>query len=235
VTGKQLKKAVFKFLSHADVDESLAQIRQLPGKKSVNALMSFFYSGETIIRWRAISAMGMVVADIAKADMESARVVMRRLMWNLNDESGGIGWGSPEAMGDIMARSGPLNKEYAHILRSYLNPAGNYLEHEMLQRGVLWGHGRLAHARPQSIEKAAPFISPFLKSHDPIHRGLAAWTLAALDRGLTESERFELAQDHRVFTLYADQSLVEYRLSDFVNQTGPVLTNETGNGFRLAR
>lgn len=25
--------------------------------------------------------------------MDSARIVMRRLMWSLNDESGGIGWG----------------------------------------------------------------------------------------------------------------------------------------------
>ena len=46
--------------------------------------------------------MGVVVAGLAEHDMESARVVMRRLMWNLNDESGGIGWSSPEAMGEIM-------------------------------------------------------------------------------------------------------------------------------------
>jgi len=52
--------------------------------------------------------MGRVVSSLAEKDMESARVVMRRLMWNLNEESGGIGWGCPEAMGETMARSAPL-------------------------------------------------------------------------------------------------------------------------------
>jgi len=40
---------------------------------------------------------------------------MRRLMWNLNDESGGIGWGNPEAMGEILACHEALANEYAPI------------------------------------------------------------------------------------------------------------------------
>ena len=59
--------------------------------------------------------MGALVFSLAEQDMESARVVMRRLMWNLNDESGGIGWGSPEAMGEIMARHSGLAEEYSKI------------------------------------------------------------------------------------------------------------------------
>ena len=52
--------------------------------------------------------MGAVVANLAEKDMESARVVMRRLMWSLNDESGDIGWSRPEAMGEIIASHGDL-------------------------------------------------------------------------------------------------------------------------------
>ena len=81
-----------------------------------------------MIRWRAVSAMGHVVSRQAENDMPAARIIMRRLMWNLNDESGGIGWGSPEAMGDIMARSAPLTREYHRILISYVDPSGNFLE-----------------------------------------------------------------------------------------------------------
>jgi hypothetical protein len=99
--------------------------------------------------------------------MESARVVMRRLMWNLNDESGGIGWGSPEAMGEITAGHGRLADEFAGILISYINPAGNFLEHELLQRGSLWGVGRLAHARPLLARPAVPFLPAFFESPDP--------------------------------------------------------------------
>jgi len=39
-------------------------------------------------------------------------------MWSLNDESGGIGWGAPEAMGAIMARHTGLADEYANICGS---------------------------------------------------------------------------------------------------------------------
>ena len=58
---------------------------------------------DELIRWRAVSAMGIVTAALADARMDAARVIMRRMMWQLNDESGGIGWGIPEAMGEIMA------------------------------------------------------------------------------------------------------------------------------------
>ncbi len=103
--------------------------------------------------------MGMVVSNLADHDIESARVVMRRLMWNLNDESGGIGWGSPEAMGEIMARHSRLAQEFASILVSYINPDKNYIEHEILQRGVLWGIGRLAYERPEFVKDSEHFLS----------------------------------------------------------------------------
>jgi len=98
---------------------------------------------------------------------------MRRLIWNLNDESGGIGWGSPEAMGEIMAQSEQMAKEYHLILISYIRDDGNYIEHEILQRGVLWGLSRLAHARPELVKDAAPFLHPYMESDDPILRELA--------------------------------------------------------------
>jgi len=119
--------------------------------------------------------MGAVVGHLADGTMESARVVMRRFMWNLNDESGGIGWGSPEAMGEITAVHAGLADEFACILISYINPDGNFLEHELLQRGSLWGVGRLAHARPLLAKPAAPFLAAFFDSPDPYLRGTAIW------------------------------------------------------------
>jgi len=136
---RQLKKEILELLSHKDFEKSLEKIRQLPARQAVNPLFSFFYNRDELVKWRAVAAMGAVVSNLADHDMESARVIMRRLIWNLNDESGGIGWGSPEAMGEIMAKHGRLAGEYHKILVSYIMPDGNYLEHEILQRGVLWG------------------------------------------------------------------------------------------------
>ena len=60
--------------------------------------------------------MGASLARLADADMEAARIVMRRLLWSLNDESGGIGWGAPESMAEAMCRHQGLALEYAHML-----------------------------------------------------------------------------------------------------------------------
>jgi hypothetical protein len=157
------------------LEAALETIRRIPGRQAVNPLFSFFYSGEEQDPLAGVTAMGVVVGRMAGTAMESARVVMRRLMWNLNDESGGIGWGSPEAMGEITAGHPGLADEFACILVSYINPTGNFLEHEILQRGSLWGVGRLAHARPPQAAPAAPFLPAFFDAPDPYLRGTAIW------------------------------------------------------------
>ncbi|MCP4110041.1 MAG: hypothetical protein GY749_31720 [Desulfobacteraceae bacterium] len=163
-----MKNKVLKLLIQEDYEKGVEELLGLPARQVVNPLFSFFYSSDEKIKQRAVTAMGIVVSKLAEDDIESARVVMRRLMWNLNDESGGIGWGSPEAMGEIMARSGKLADEYHCILISYIREDGNFIEYEALQRGVLWGLERLANARPELVRNAADFIIPFLKSEDPV-------------------------------------------------------------------
>ena len=182
VKSRQIKPRIRELLGvpDADLNISFDAVCRYPARQSVNALISFFCDREEIIRWRAVAATGRVVAMLASDDMESARVIMRRLMWSLNDESGGIGWGTPEAMGEIMARSLRLADEFSRILRSYIRQDENFLEHETLQRGVLWGIGRLAQVYPGHLSHTDGHLLPFLKSHDAVHRGYAAWALSNL-------------------------------------------------------
>jgi hypothetical protein len=154
----------------------------------INPLFSCLCSTEPQIKWRAVTALGAVVANLAQDDMESARVVMRRLIWNLNDESGGIGWGVPETMGEVMARHEGLAREYVNILVSYIREDGNFLEYEPLQQGVLWGLGRLAQTSPELLQDAGAHLHPFLSSEDATLRGLAAWILGLLGGPRHESE-----------------------------------------------
>ena len=173
--NRELKAHIGQLLGQEDFDSALETIRRMPGRQAVNPLFSFFYSGDEQLRWRAVTAMGIVVGHLADTAMESARVVMRRLMWNLNDESGGIGWGSPEAIGEITAGHAGLANEFACILISYIDPTGNFLELELLQRGSLWGVGRLAHAHPLLAKPAASFLPAFFDSPDPTLRGTSIW------------------------------------------------------------
>ena len=207
--ARKLKKKILELLNDDQWEASLDKICQFPPRQAVNPLFSFFYHSEELVKWRAVTAMGVVVSNLADHDMESARVVMRRLIWNLNDESGGIGWGSPEAMGEIMARHENLADEYACILVSYINQSGNFIEHEILQRGVLWGLGRLAYARPQLVANAAAFLLPFLRSSDAIHRGLAAWVSGALSSEITTPFLQGLVADEAKITIFINMNLVE--------------------------
>ena len=207
--GRQLKKKVFELLSDKDSEKGILKVSGFAARAVVNPLFSFFYNSDELIKWRAVTAMGVVVSNLADNNRESARVVMRRLIWNLNDESGGIGWGSPEAMGEIMARHEGLAKEYHKVLLSYIMPEGNYIEHEILQRGVLWGVGRLAHARPHLVKDCAHLLSPYMESPDPALRGLAAWTAGLFDCETTNRLHKRLENDQAKLTFYLDGTLEE--------------------------
>ena len=124
--GRSLKRKVLELLRSEDLDHAIDQLCQLSSRHVINPLFSFLYHRDEQIKWRAVTAMGAIVSKLADEDMESARVIMRRLMWNLNDESGGIGWGSPEAMGEILASQETLAKEYSKMLISYAREDGNF-------------------------------------------------------------------------------------------------------------
>jgi hypothetical protein len=213
-TNRELRRHVSALLAQPDYRDA---IRELGFHRVVGPLFSHFYAPDEALKWRAVVAMGMRVAERAEGgDIESARVVMRRFMWNLNDESGGIGWGCPEAMGEAAARSPRLAGEFHPILASYVWEEGNYLEHPQLQHGALWGVGRLAHARPELIAYAAPWLVPFTRSSDVQHRGLAAWALGPLDATESRAALQELASDDAALRRFDPETdrLVETTVGD---------------------
>ena len=213
-SSRQLKKRIQKLLLQKDLESGLAEIGRMPARKAINPLFSFLCSLDELLKWRAVTAMGEVVDRLADTDMESARVIMRRYMWQLNDESGGIGWGCPEAMGEIMARNEKLAGEYWCILISYIRPDGNFLEHEVLQRGVLWGVGRLAHARPQLLKTSADYLHPYMQSDDPNLRGLAAWAAGPLQNQNTTAILERLQDDSAKLSVYLDGHIKRRSVSE---------------------
>ena len=216
--GRALKQRVREFLKSDDFDIGLDELCHLPARQVINPLFSFLYNNDPEIKWAAVTAMGAVVAKLADNDMEAARVIMRRLMWNLNDESGGIGWGSPEAIGEILARQEGLAKEYADIFISYMREDGNYLENEILQRGLLWGIGRLSRVRPQILQGADSYLIPYIKSRDATVRGLAAWTIGILGIKAACTDLEGLAADEAEIQIFIDGSLIKRPVNDLARE-----------------
>lgn len=214
---RAVKRLVREMLTDPGAAGRIEEIRKFPPKKVINPLFSLLLSGREEVKWRAVTAMGVVVADLAHEDLEDARIVMRRLMWSLNDESGGIGWGAPEAMGEIAAHSEVLAREYTPILTSYIREDGNFLEIDQLRRGALWALGRVAGVRPEIVREALSHVRPYLTSKDNAERGLAAWIFSFY---VSEREIREVlspfANDEASFGLYRDGDLQTVRIGDLV-------------------
>lgn len=213
-SGRELKRLIAEKLRSEEFTLALEQILELPARRAVNSLFSLFCDRDPLLRWRAVTAMGAVVAALAEREPESARVVMRRFMWNLNEESGGIGWGCPEAMGESMARSALLAEEFGCILTSYLWPQGNFLEFSAIQPGVLWGLGRLGYARPSDIGDCAARVNPFLNAEDAPRRGLAAWAAGALGSAESIPPLTRLIEDMELLEFYDEGRLSRVSVSE---------------------
>ena len=183
MSSRAIKKQVLDLLAGGDLVASRRALAGLPAGDVVHALFSAICRENPVVRWHAVTCMGDAVARIAEDDLEAARIVLRRFLWSLNDESGGIGWGAPEAMAECMCRDERLAGEYAHMLVSYMREDGeelcqdgNFIEHPLLQRGVVWGIGRLAGCRRELLQQlgAGRDLGRYLEAEDPELRGLAA-------------------------------------------------------------
>ncbi len=226
IRRSSIKIELLEILRQKDVRTIFSSLQKYGERDLIRPLFSALYHPEDSVRWHAVSAFGWVVDRVARQDLESARVVMRRFLWSLNDESGGIGWGSPEAMAEIMARNDALFLEYYHMLISYMREDGpelfqngNYLELPQLQRGVLWGIGRLAgHGELLIQNGVVADLLPYLQSADGPVRGISAWSLGILKAGSAKKPIQQLFDDRRPVTLYCDGEIIETTVSELARQ-----------------
>ncbi len=199
VSRRDTKKHILKLLERGCFDGICSFYQNNPEHLVLNALFGALCNPLETVRWNSICSFGLVVPSLAEKNIEDARVVMRRFLWSLNDESGGIGWGAPESLAEIMCHCRQLRHEYLHILTSYMCrdgeeifQDGNYLELPMLQRGLIWGVGRLSqyHRDEMVQQNIVENVVCYLSSPDKIVAGLAIWTLGLLD---AQSARGEIA------------------------------------------
>jgi hypothetical protein len=185
-------------------------------KRVLSFLTALTYDQDLTFSWRAVEALGLAASRIAEVDPEFVRVHLRRLVWLLNDESGGIGWHAPEAIGEIIYHHPDLFKEFIPILVNLMD-----MEPEdaiRFRAGWLWAIGRLALVRPDEVRSALPWIIPCLEDPDPQIRGMSIWCLGELaDEALTE-QLLSLKSDPGLMKLYYSPDLVAVRIGDMVNK-----------------
>ena len=212
---REVRKHVVDILAAADWRERLEALEAYPPKVVIGPLYACLLDADETIRWRAVAGFGVTVSRMAATKMEDARGLMRQFMWRLNEESGNIAWGIPEAFGEVLAVQPELALEFHRVLASYIKErpcesGDNYLELCPLRRGVYWGLGRLAQARPELALPAFNDLALALQGDDAPNRGLAAWALGPL-LPLADARAPEMADAVRakLLALGGDETSVE--------------------------
>ncbi|MEE4363572.1 MAG: hypothetical protein V2J08_06540 [Desulfotignum sp.] len=219
--GRKTRQMVGEILQSRDRKQALDRLAKIPDMQLVGHLFSHFYTTSDLIRFRSITAMGLLGKRLAAGHMENARNLMRRLMWNLNDESGGIGWGSAEAMGEIMGRSPALAEEYASILFSFLDPKANYIDNPLLQQGVLWGIGTCVSAFPDKLTPhLAGLIGLFLDDRDETKKIYAVRALAGAGPLCPDCLPGHILADTKKIQLYTGWHFELTRICDLARSGG---------------
>lgn len=183
--------------------KDLVSSRQLPqliafaqeDKRVIGVLCALLFERDDRIRWRAIEALGAVAAILSVTNLESVRELLRRLEWLMNDESGGSGWHSPEAMAAIVMNVPVMMDDFGLILGSYLND-------EPLRRGAHWAVAAIAKTRPDLFTDRIDELTGSLLSVDPYVRGYAVLALASLDHESVGARTQSLKNDAGTLDLY---------------------------------
>jgi HEAT repeat protein len=214
--SRKLKKTISEKLASDTPEAVCSLLENIPPRQAVTPLISALYSQDHRIRWNAITALATVLARMARDDMEHARTVMRRFIWSLNDESGGIGWGAAETMAEAMVLHEGLYNEYARILLSFIREDGNYLEYPPLRRGALWGIGRLGHVRPELLRKvgARRWLCDYLKDRDAQSRAFAARALGSLGDEQDAAALEKLVEQTDTVEIYMDGGLRHFTVGE---------------------
>jgi rubredoxin len=209
----------------------LMELSDAHGGKVGNSLISLAADLDEDRRWRAIRALGLVTARIYDREPEQARRVVRQLIWNLNEESGGIGWGMPEAFGEILAVREELALEYGPLLASYLLEPERTLDHEELQRGVIWALGRLKVFPEDTREEVVPALIKVLRQDSPTLRATAAWALGEMGAREAFQPLKDLPKMEGMLSLWTDNKLIRISLNETVEEAKAKLSGEEVDGM----
>lgn len=135
-------------------------------------LLSLLHHADAEVRFKASGVLGNLAADMAAGDVDSVRRVVRQLLWSMNDESGGVCRGAPQAIGEILLRVPSLRAEYVPILLSFAHE-------EPFEAPTLWALWRLGRPAAELAGERAAELTPLAGAEDNEIAGHAVVLLAA--------------------------------------------------------
>ena len=151
------------------------------------------YDLDEMLRWPAIETAGQFMRLWwLEGREEKVRIYIRTLFWSMTDESGGIGWSSPQTIAEIISNIPVLIDPYGNMMIAHS------VDEPPLVKGCLWGIGRLGRLITDSVNLFKDKILEVFRIEDPETLGLASWALgeAGFTRALPFLEKLILRTEH---------------------------------------
>lgn len=179
------KDEIETILSREDYD-ALLHIARKQTPRVLRYLSGRLCSAGEEEKWRAIRALGVVVGSGQIVSRRKTTELLRRFLWALNDESGAVPYGVPEAIGEILAVRPELQGDFLPLLCSLVTDE-DMIQTGPIERGALWALGRVGPPVTRCSPEAVATVKAAATGHpDAETREIAARSLALLTEGDTE-------------------------------------------------
>ncbi len=214
----EMRQAAVAALEGNDFETVITLARQ--NRKLLSVLVRLAYDKETIVGRRAILAIGQVAMLYITSNYEFLRETVRKLLWSLSDESGGIGWSAPEMLGEIVRADPKKMADVVPLIADIFS-----IEEKVFRPGVLYALKRIAESQPEAVLPFHGLIIIGLAENDPLCRiyslELAMLLREAIDPNHREellTEIKKLLYDHAEALLYKDGGFIGVEVGDVADK-----------------
>jgi hypothetical protein len=180
------------------------------------------YDLDERIRWSAIETIAKLTERWWQSGKEEkVRIYIRTLFWSLNEESGGIGWSSPQTIAEIIVHIPELIDPYGSMMIAHS------IEEPPLMKGGCWGIGRLGMRIADSVEFFRGKVLAVFQENDSETLGLLAWAMGRTGFSPAIPYLEKLLQREEPGMIYSDGVFLQKPLKQWAEEAiGSIKTRE---------
>lgn len=194
-----IKNILIEYLNSQDYQKIAEMVET--NHSLVSKLISLSYDKDDLIAWRAIQSFKEISIRLTPIDQNFMRNTIRRLLWSMSDESGGIGWSACEILGMIISAN---VKEYSDVIPLLWS----FREEEMFKSGVMWAIYHIALIDRDALYFVCEELLQFLTDKNPYVRVYSLSSLNTIGCNV-EEEKFDMN------SIITDETITYYEKGQF--------------------
>ena len=213
---QSLKQTIHHALESNDLDAVVSLAKE--NRKVLSLLVRMAYDKDTLVGWRAIKAIGLSAKALIRTDYEFLRETIRKLLWSLSDESGGIGWAAPEILGEIVSADPGRFSDIIPLIAEVYD-----IEEKVFRPGILYALGKIAEVSPDLVMPFKGLLKRALSEEgEPLSRVFALDLLKLLKSrlGNDDEDNFkkimqDLLSDHSEAWVYKNDCFICVEIGEY--------------------